>query len=243
MIPVLAFALLMAQPALKPGLPPRTFCLTYHDVVAERTADSLWFDCAEPELKQQLDWMGSHGAHFVSLDQLYAHLTSGARLPSHPVCITFADNYLGFYTYAYPILKTRHIPCAMFVHTGYVGSPIGRPKMDWDQLRQLDREGLVTVASQTVSHPLDLRKLSWSKQLAEMVDSKGTLEQQLGHPVPYVAYPNGKYDVRVEEAARRAGYRMAFTEVLTPAEESANIFAVDRYVHTKWRRAWRDANR
>ncbi len=224
------------------GLPPRTFCLTYHDVIPERTSESLWFDCSLGELTQQLDWMSSHGAHYVTVDQLYRHLTAGSRLPPHPVCITFADNYLGFYTYAYPLLRQRHIPCAMFVHTGFVGSPIGRPKMNWDQLVQLDREGLVTVASQTVSHPPDLRRMPYTRQLAEMRNSRSTLERRLGHPVRFIAYPNGKFDQRSEAAALAAGYVMAFSERLTPAERSPSIFAVSRYVHTKMRQGWRDAN-
>jgi peptidoglycan/xylan/chitin deacetylase (PgdA/CDA1 family) len=240
----LAVAAGRLQPVkILPGLPARTLCLTYHDVIPFRTVDSLWFDCSIDELRKQLDWMSAQGAHFVTVAQLYSHLTTGAPLPSHPVCITFADNYLGFYTYAYPVLRTRRIPCAMFVHTGYVGSPVGRPKMDWDQLRQLDREGLVTVESQTVTHPPDLRRMTYRAQLSEMRASRAMLEQRLGHPVVFIAYPNGKFNAASERAARASGYQMGFSEKLTPAERSPSIFAVSRYVHTRMRQGWRDANR
>ncbi len=222
------------------NLPPQTLCLTFHDVIPARTSSSLWFDCSIGELRAEIDWLSRHGAHYITLRQLYSHLTRGTKLPSHPVCITFADNYLGFYTYAYPELRKRHIPCAMFVHTGYVGSPIGRPKMDWTQLRQLDREGLVDVESQTVTHPADLRLLPDARVQKEMVQSKATLQKQLGHPISFIAYPNGKFDRRSEKAAEKAGYLMGFSEVLTPAEWSPNIYAVARYVHTKYRRGARD---
>lgn len=220
-----------------------TICLTFHDIVPDDFPDRLWFDCTETEFKDEIRWLKKAGAHFISVPQLYRHLTTGSPLPSHPVCLTFADNYLGFYQLGYPVLEKLGIPSAMFVHTGYVGSPIGRPKMDWEQLQQLSNEGLCLIESQTVTHPTDLRTMSWPALQNEMVRSKQDLESHLHRQALFLAYPNGRYDDRSEKAAKAAGYVMAFTEVLKPAERSPNIFAVSRYVHTKFRRAWRDALR
>jgi len=237
--PLLA-AMFLAQSPLR-RLAPQTALLTYHDMIATRGPKALWFDCTTQEFIGQLDWFAKLHVHFITLDQLYVHLTTGAKLPSRPLAITFADNYQGFWDRAYPVLKARRIPCAMFVHTGYVGDRAhGRPKMSWEELRTLDREGLVTVASQTVSHPADLRLLSDAELRHEMVDSKATLERKLGHPVQYIAYPNGKFDTRCEAAAHGAGYIKAFCEETHPAEDSSSLFAVDRYVHTKFRRAMSD---
>ena len=83
----------------------------------------------------------------------------------------------------------------MFVHTNYVGDKKGtHPKMDWETLQELDSEGLVTIGSHTLSHPDDISKLPIEDQDREMTESKATLEQQLGHPVTYFAYPDGKGD-------------------------------------------------
>ena len=151
--------------------------------------------------------------------------------------LTFADNYRGFLTYAYPLLKRRRIPVAMFVHTDFVGSSVGRPKMTWDELRRLDREGICTVGSQTVTHR-SLDSLSTPDILKELRDSKAVLERQLGHPVRCLAYPNGAFDARAERAAKVAGYRLAFSEVQRPFGKDR--YAVERYVHTKWRQALHD---
>jgi peptidoglycan/xylan/chitin deacetylase (PgdA/CDA1 family) len=237
----IALALLALQSPMMRNLPPRTALLTYHDMLESRGPTAEWFDCTTAEFEAQLDWLKHIGVHFVTLDQLYSHLTRGTNLPSRPVAITFADNYQGFWLRAYPVLKARHIPCAMFVHTGYVGDRAhGRPKMDWAELRVLDREGLVTIGSQTVSHPADLRLLNATELRNEMVDSKAKLEQELGHPILYLAYPNGKFNTASMKAARSAGYVMAFCEETHPAELSSSIFAVNRYVHTKYRRAMAD---
>lgn len=234
---LLALLTFSQGPKLKPG-PGHAVVLTYHDVIERRDAKALWFDCTTEELKSQLDWMKKQGVHFITLDQLYTHLTGGTALPSKAVAITFADNYLGFWNHAYPILSARHIPVAMFVHTGYVGDTAhGRPKMGWDKLRSLDRDGLVTIASQTVSHPADLGLLSQDTQWTELTTSKATLERMLGHTIRYLAYPNGKFSLISEQLAKRAGYLMAFSEVTRPAEPSPGIFAVNRYVHTKYKSA------
>jgi peptidoglycan/xylan/chitin deacetylase (PgdA/CDA1 family) len=221
-------------------LKTRTPVLTYHDMVPRRDRKALWFDCTPGEFEGQLRWMKARGARFVSVDQLYAHLVRGSKLPDHAVAITFADNYLGFYRYALPILRRRHIPVAMFVHTDFVGSPVGRPKMNWTQLKELDREGLVTIGSQTRTHQ-SLALIPESSVPEELVGSKRVLEERLGHRVDFLAYPNGSYNAFVANEAQRAGYRMAFTEVLKPAEKAKNAFMVPRYVHTKYRTAWEDA--
>lgn len=226
---------------IRRGLRARTPILTYHDVIERRDANSLWFDCSVDEFKEQLDWLSARHATFITLDQLRDHLVDGKALPPHAIAITFADNYLGFYERALPILKARHIPVAMFVHTSMVGSFVGRPKASWRQLVEMRRTGLVTICSQTVTHPPDLRRLSAAQLDKEMVDSKDALLSQLGMPVNYIAYPNGKWNQKAVDAARRAGYLMGFTEELRPAETASSILAVPRYVHTKYRQAWADA--
>jgi hypothetical protein len=98
----------------------------------------------------------------------------------------------------------------------------------------------VTIASHTLSHPDDMSTLPLERQDEEMTRSKALLEEKLGHPVPYFAYPNGKGDQDTFDAARRAGYTMAFTIANGPAEQSPGILAVNRYVHTRLEQAWKD---
>ncbi len=239
---MLAFCLFSAW-ALYPNLRSASPILTYHDVVETRDQQSLWFDVSTSELESQINWLTAHGAKFVSINQMYRHLANGEPLPKGAIAITFADGYEGFYTRGLPILRKHHVPVAMFVHTDYIGDQHGRPKMTWDQLIELDKEGLVTICSQTRTHPADLRTLSNLRLDQEMAGSKRVLEQKLGHSVLYLAYPNGKFDDRVAHAAQKAGYAMAFTERLTSSERSPNLFMISRYVHTKYKQAWREAGR
>jgi hypothetical protein len=71
------------------------------------------------------------------------------------------------------------------------------------------------------------------EQKVEMEESKSVLQGQLGITVDYLAYPNGSNSQETQILARGAGFKMSFTIDNFLAEESPNIQAVGRYVHTK----------
>ena len=217
--------------------------IMYHDVIAKRGKGSVWFDCTTEEFAQQMNWLVTQGAHVVSLDDLYKHLTSGDPLPDNAVVLTFDDNYQGFYDNAYPILKRLNYPSAMFVHTNFVGDKKSdHPKMDWDTLKKLDVEKLVTIGSHTQSHPDDMRKLPLDEQEKELSGAKEILERHMGHPVPYLAYPNGRQDNTTRDLARKTGYKMAFTIDNGPAEASPDILLVNRTIQTRLEKVWKECH-
>ncbi len=224
--------------AMKKDLPTRTVVLTYHDMVLKRDKDSVWFDCTPEELTEQLDYLTAQGADFISLEDLYKGLTGISPMKPKSLVITFADNYQGFYDLAWPILKARKIPVTLFVHTGHVGSQKGRPKMPWQTLKELAASGLVSVQSQTVSHPADLTKLPAEVLAKEFADSKAAIEKELGIDCWAIAYPNGKFNFSAAQTAQKAGYLIGFTEEQKPAETAPDIHRVPRWVHTKWKEAW-----
>ncbi|MES2463880.1 MAG: polysaccharide deacetylase family protein, partial [Armatimonadota bacterium] len=223
------------------GQASRIPVIMYHDIVKRRgLPGGVYFDCTKAEFEAQMQWLEEQGATPISLEQLHRHLTRGEEVPERSVVLTFDDNYQGFYEIAYPILKEKNYPAAMFVHTNFVGDKKGpHPKMSWATLQTLDAQGLVTIASHTLSHPL-LSKLSVEAQDRELVESKALLESKLNHPVPYFAYPEGDGDAVTFDAAKRAGYTMAFTIVNGPAEESPGILRINRYLHTKLEKGWKE---
>lgn len=216
--------------------------IMYHDIVKTRGKGSVWFDITADEFREQMNWIADQGATPITLEALHAHLTRGEPVPEKAIVLTFDDNYQGFYEIAYPILREMAFPSSMFVHTNFVGDKTGaHPKMDWETLQLLDAEGLVTIASHTLSHPTDMAKQPLATQDKELTKSKALLEQKLGHPVPYFAYPNGTGDKATFDAAKRAGYTMAFTIENGAAEESPHILRVNRYIHTRLKKAFADS--
>jgi peptidoglycan/xylan/chitin deacetylase (PgdA/CDA1 family) len=215
----------------------------YHDVVKERGRDSVWFDTTVEEFQGHIDEILKDGYTVISLDQLYKHLTDGEPVPPKSVCLTFDDNYQGVYDNVMPILREHRMQAAVFVHTGFVGSTTGHPKMTWDELKELQKEGLITVGAHTVTHPENFKDLPMETQRKEVVDSKKELEDHLGVEIPYMAYPIGSNDSITQMVTRDAGYKMSFTMEPTTAEASPNILAVGRYEAKKFAKAIEDQNK
>lgn len=212
--------------------------VVYHDIVRAAGQGASSFDVTEAQFRRDLEFLRETGAHPISLRQLHEHLARGTALPPGAIALTFDDGYQGFADFAYPLLKQYGYPAAVFVHTAFVGDRSGdHPKMDWETLRRLDREGLVTIGSHTVTHPPDLRALSQFRQRMELANSRATLERHLGHSVRYLAYPEGNSDAVTRAIARRAGYTMAFSTSPGPAQESPGILCVNRYDCTELRDA------
>ncbi|MDX1389136.1 MAG: polysaccharide deacetylase family protein, partial [Acidobacteriota bacterium] len=62
--------------------------------------------------------------------------------------------------------------------------------LDWDEVREMAAQG-ISFGSHTATHPI-LSRLTRDEARAEIVESKRTIEEQLGIPVRSFAYPNGK---------------------------------------------------
>jgi peptidoglycan/xylan/chitin deacetylase (PgdA/CDA1 family) len=99
--------------------------LGYHQVVPEFRSDWRFGitsnQISAAMLEKHLDWLGRR-FEFVSLDEVGAHFESGEPFAKPAVAITFDDGYRDVYRNAFPILKHRGIPGAVFVVTDIVGT-------------------------------------------------------------------------------------------------------------------------
>ncbi len=130
------------SPSPKPTLPAASFpnispnarqldipIIMYHDVKVIKDVD---WDITPDRLAAHLQTIQEKGLTPITLDQLVSHLQTGAMLPPKPILLTFDDNYLGEYQYAFPLLKLYNYPAVWSVHTHYVGSQAGKPKATWE---------------------------------------------------------------------------------------------------------------
>lgn len=153
--------------------------------------------------------------------------------------VTFDDAYRSVVE-TVPLLSELGIRATIFACTGYArdGRPFDVPElredaaanpdafatMDWAALRRARSDG-VEIGSHTVSHP-HLPQLSDAELDRELRDSKAEVEDELGAPCRYLAYPYGDEDDRVRVAARRAGYDAAFA--VDPRGGRAGRFGLPR---------------
>jgi len=97
--------------------------------------------------------------------------------------------------------------------------------MDWTALEAMQRGG-VTIGSHTHTHAL-LDREDDDRLIDELVRSRSVLEAGLGRPVHHLAYPDGRFNLRVARAVATAGYKFAYT-ICDHAVEAAPLLTIPR---------------
>jgi peptidoglycan/xylan/chitin deacetylase (PgdA/CDA1 family) len=153
--------------------------------------------------------------------------------------VTFDDAFASV-TRALPILERLGVPATVFVCTGFAdeGRLLDIPELaadaeaypgeldtlDWAELAALPPE-LVEIGSHTISHA-HLTQLDDVELARELSESRRRIEEEVGRPCLYLAYPFGEEDARVRAAAREAGYSAAVA--LPGSQRSTDPYAVPR---------------
>jgi peptidoglycan/xylan/chitin deacetylase (PgdA/CDA1 family) len=203
--------------------------MMYHDILPQK---EVFFDVTYKEFEEHLQLIHSNGLNPISMDQLIAHLRTGVPLPEKPILLTFDDGYGGHYEFVYPLLKKYGYPAVFSIYTANIGQNTGRSHVTWEQLRQMAADPLIAIAAHSLTHPADLRELPDDKLQAEVVGSKQLLQSELGIPIRYFTYPEGKYDQRVAKSVQSAGYLAALTMSNVDegfAGESESLLAIKRF--------------
>ena len=198
----------------------KVLVLNYHMV------NSMFISLAvEPsDFDWQMKYLVDHGYHSITPDELYDFLAGRGTLPDRPVLITFDDGYEDNYTNAYPILKKYNLKATIFIVTGFVSKRKGY--LTWDQLREMEKHG-ITAQSHTVTHA-PLPDLPDDRIREELVESKRQAEEELGHPIEFIAYPTGVHDLHIVGIAKEAGYKGGFTVKYGNVDRASNIYALER---------------
>ena len=197
------------QLAAQANTASRCRILFYH-----RVADTCRNDWTMPtQVVRSADPLAARAVRFGDVSQAaQARIASGRnRWPT--ACITFDDGYADNRRFAIPLLLKYQIPFTYFVSTDHVlrGEPFphdvkaGRPLAvnTLAQLRELAAAG-VEIGAHTRSHADLGANLSTAQLADEIVGSKHELENALGVPIRYFAFPYGQHANLSAEAFRIA---------------------------------------
>lgn len=199
---------------------PKILVLNYHQV-ADKTA---YLAVPPDDFDAQMKFLVDSGCITITPDELYAGLNGEIELPPKPVLITFDDGYLDNYTNAFPILKKYGLHATIFVIPSFTG--VYPNYMNWEQLKEMEANG-ITIESHTLTHP-KLEELPDDEIRSELLNSKNLLEEQLGHPIEFLAYPTGTYNLHIAGIAQDIGYKGAFTIKYGVVDRGSNFFALER---------------
>ena len=214
---------LQAQPAddsIADAEGPKIIVLNYHQVDNK----SAYLAVPTNDFEAQMKFLVDSGCVTITPDELYAGLNGEVELPPKPVLITFDDGYIDNYTNAFPILKKYGLHATIFVIPSFTGVYPGY--MNWEQLKEMEANG-ITIESHTLTHP-KLEELPDDEIRMELLNSKNLLEENLGHPIEFLAYPTGTYNLHIAGIAQDAGYKGAFTIKYGIVDRGSNFYALER---------------
>ena len=137
--------------------------------------------------------------------------------------VTFDDGHISNYEFALPTLQSWGLVARFFITVGWTGKKPGF--MGWRELRSLHESGQL-IGSHGWSHAL-LTNCTQEDLDRELSSSRLMLEDKLGTSITTMSLPGGRYNQRVLEACRRAGYTQIFTSV-PRAEQMPPGFLVGR---------------
>jgi peptidoglycan/xylan/chitin deacetylase (PgdA/CDA1 family) len=186
--------------------------LMYHEIAEPAETDSR-LAVTPAAFAAQLGYLRAAGFSTVTAGELSAWLSGqGGPLPDRPVVITFDDGYEDFHQRALPLLRQHDFTATLFVTTGWHQDGSLRAGGSGRMLTRTqiaESAACVEIGAHTRRHPA-LDQLPRQQVREELVTSKQWLEDQLGRPVPGLAYPFGYSSPEVREVAREAGYGYAY---------------------------------
>jgi len=177
------------------------------------------------EFAAQMQALHAAGWHPVTLDQLRAYWTDGARLPpGRPFVLTFDNGYHSQYAQALPIL--RRLGWVADENLQLSGLPPSQGGLTSDEVRALIDAGW-ELDTQGISHA-DLVTLDAAQLHYQVAVARRRLQREYGVPVNWFCYPSGDYDAAVIAAVRAAGFVGSTTVVPGWASPASDPYMLPR---------------
>ena len=110
-----------------------------------------------------------------------------------------------------------------------VAQPAPYPKLTWDEVREMVRDGIV-FGAHTVTHPI-LTRIPLEEAVQEIASSKEALEHEIERPVTLFAYPNGRaedFSEPIKRAVKEAGFVCAVTTLWGVNDRHTDFFELRR---------------
>lgn len=206
---------------------PQVPILCYHQIRDWTARDSKGAkDYITPiaTFKAHIKMLADSGYHTISPDQLYAYMTTGAKLPSKPVMLTFDDTDLDQFTIARPTLEQYGYKAMYFVMTVSLGRPHYMTKA---MVKQLSDEGNV-IGSHTWDHH-NVKKYQGKDWETQIDKPTKTLEEITGKKINYFAYPFGLWNTQAFPELKKRGFVAAFS-LAEKRDQQDPLFTIRRII-------------
>lgn len=173
---------------------------------------------------EQMKALADAGYHSILPNQLYDYLVYNKPLPAKPVMITFDDTRGEQYSIGATEMKKHNFKGVFFIMTVSINRPNYLSK---EEIKNLSDSGN-TIAAHTWDHHM-VTKYAGDDWNTQLVKPKAKLEEIIGKPIPYFAYPFGLWNKEAIPEIKKSGYKMAF--ILSTKRDSIDpLYTIRRMI-------------
>ena len=214
--------------------------LAYHHFMTEEEKKMYQKDnynvISVENFEEQLKYLKEHNYNSISIEQLECYMKNECEMPEKAVLITIDDGNISSYYKALPILEKYKFNSAVFVINSRTNKIT--EECTAETFCFLGEDLLTDIRE---NHP-SMVIGSHSNKLHDIIDGTNPIdilnEDELYEDVKtakdnlnttYYAYPFGRYNDKIINALKKAGYTMAFTfKDNKKAKKGDNLFKIPR---------------
>lgn len=187
---------------------PNIFVLSYHSV----NDDNWRFSINKKVIEKQLDYLFEN-FNVISLKELEEFVLGSRSFDKQSAVITFDDGYKNILKLKNYFNNKKTKP-AIFVlsnpnEANHTELDTNENLLNSDDIKSLEKDGW-EIGCHSATHD-DFSVLDEDSLNNQIVYSKKSLEDKLGIPIKYFAYPKGKYSQKILDKIKLAGYTLGLT--------------------------------
>jgi len=129
---------------------PNQFLVLCYHAIPLKGKENDPYTISQQEFSEQIEYLRTHGYHFVSLQQILDARGGKKNLPDRAILLSFDDAYISYYKFVVPFLTRQEIPSIVAVVGSFVDShpaKLVEPVMNWQQIKTVSSNPYVEVVS------------------------------------------------------------------------------------------------
>lgn len=182
------------------------------------------------DFEKQMNWFYKNNWKSFTISEL----VKLDKIPEKSFVITFDDGYEDNFTNAFPVLQKYNFKATIYLvpnqtinHWEEKNTSILSNLLNNEQILQMQNSGLAEFGSHTLSH-VNLSKTDEFQLEKELIESKKEIEKITNKECEAFAYPYGKFDDKIVQAVKNAGYKNATVVKRGLFEQNDDIFTIKR---------------
>jgi peptidoglycan/xylan/chitin deacetylase (PgdA/CDA1 family) len=192
--------------------------LLYHDIDGKGV-----YSHKHEAMRTHFQFLKDNNIKVIGMSELIQRMKQPVPFTEKVIVVSFDDGFLSMYLKLLPLVIEFGYPVTLFVYTDNIYTKSDK-NITWAKLKMMEKSG-INIQCHSMSHA-DLEELSEKpeklnksaadssvrrKLFQEIYLSKRIIELYMNKTVDYFAYPYGRYNLKLIDFCRFAGYDRVFS--------------------------------